>query len=222
VDAGYEDFLALKGKIPGFFPVDKPAGRTSRDVVDIVMQTLGVDKAGHTGTLDPFATGVLVIATGKASKVLKYTEDWDKEYEGTVLLGVETDTYDTTGNVVAEMGVPVLTEEIVSKALERFVGEIVQYTPPVSAAKVRGMRLYERARRGERLSPPRIVTIHSIEVMAFRLPRITLRVHCGRGTYVRSVAHELGLALGTVGALESLRRTREGPFEVKDCISLIM
>jgi len=220
VNAEDADFLALKAKNPGFFPIDKPAGCTSREIVDVAMQKLGVGKAGHTGTLDPFATGVLVIAVEKALKVLKYSENWDKEYEGTILLGVETDTYDTTGNVLAQRDVPVLSEEKVSDTLKQFVGEIVQYTPPVSAAKVRGMRLHERARRGERLSPPRMVTVHSIKIVAFEAPRITLRIHCGRGTYVRSVAHELGLALGTVGALESLRRTREGPFELKDCIDL--
>ena len=214
------DYLALTAKIPGFFPIDKPAGCTSRDIVDAAMQKLGVGKAGHTGTLDPFATGVLVVAVGQALKVLKYTEDWNKEYEGTVLLGVETDTYDTTGNIISKRDVPVLSEEKVSEALKKFTGEIIQLTPPVSAAKVRGMRLHERARRGERLSPPRMVTVHSIKVIALNAPRITLRIHCGRGTYVRSIANELGMALGTVGALESLRRTKEGPFGLKDCVNL--
>jgi len=222
-DAWYKaedrDFLALLGRTPGFWPVDKPAGMTSNTASNAVRRAANARRAGHTGTLDPFATGVLVVALDEALRIVKYSERWDKEYEGTILLGVETDSYDISGKVVRERSAAGVCEDAVRETLGRFIGEIVQKTPPVSAARVRGKRLYERARSGERLAPPRIVTIHSIEVTHVELPRVDVRIRCGRGTYIRSVAHELGDTLGSGAVLESLRRTREGPFTLEHCLN---
>ncbi|MBN1807674.1 MAG: tRNA pseudouridine(55) synthase TruB [Planctomycetes bacterium] len=214
------DFIALRGSVPGFFPVDKPPGVTSRRVTDALRKKVGAGKAGHTGTLDPFATGVLVVAVDAALKVIKYSRDWDKVYEGTVLLGFHTDTYDMTGRILERSAVVDVSREAVEGALAGFVGEITQGTPPVSAARVGGRRLYEHARNNRRLSPPRVVTVHSLEITGWNPPRLKIRVRCGSGTYIRSIAHEMGQVLGTGAALEELKRVREGPFCIEDCFKL--
>ena len=215
-----EDFLACVGKVPGFWPVDKPAGMTSRAVVDTVRKHVGGVKAGHTGTLDPFATGVLVVAVGKALKFVRFAEEWTKEYEGTVLFGLSTDTWDATGKVMRRQEAPDLERERIEAVLSGMKGYVEQPTPPVSAAKYGGRRLYKLAREGEFHMLKRRVHIDSVSVLRFHPPRLDIRVECGRGTYIRSIAWALGEALHCGAVLECLRRLREGPFALRHCLSV--
>jgi tRNA pseudouridine55 synthase len=216
--ASEEDFLAYVGKAPGFWPVDKPAGVTSRAVVDAVWKHVGGAKAGHTGTLDPFATGVLVVAVGRALKFIRYAEEWTKEYEGTVLFGLSTDTWDATGRAIRRQEAPDVERERVESVLSEMKGYVDQPTPPVSAARYGGRRLYELAREGEFHMPKRRVRIDSMSILRFYPPRLDLRVECGRGTYIRSIAWVLGEAVGCGAVLERLRRLREGPFALRHCL----
>lgn len=218
--ASDEDFLAYSGKVPGFWPVDKPAGMTSRRAVDAVRKHLGVHKAGHTGTLDPPATGVLVVAVEKALKVVRYAETWSKTYEGTVLFGLRTDTWDTSGKVLEEQDASGLSRGEIEEFLNGMRGYVEQATPPVSAVRHGGKRLYELARKGEYHSPMRRVRIDAVEIIDFKPPRLDFRIECGRGTYVRSIAWALGERIGCGAVLESLRRTREGPFDASLCIAV--
>jgi tRNA pseudouridine55 synthase len=203
----------------GILVVDKGRGATSFDVVAIARRRLGVRRIGHAGTLDPDATGVLPILIGEATKLTPYLVDQDKEYLATVRFGVTTDTHDVSGRVLAEAPVDGLTEARLEDACRVFVGRIKQVPPMYSAVHHQGRRLYELARAGievERM--PREVTIHSIAIEKIDGPRATLRVVCGKGTYVRVLAADLGAALGCGGAVESLVRSRVGPFDVHDAV----
>jgi len=207
--------------VHGIFNIDKPAGMTSHDVVDAVRRLVGQRQVGHAGTLDPLATGVLVVCLGNATRLIEFMVGHDKEYRVTIRLGVETDTYDAEGAVVRESPVPSLTQEQLRHVLARFVGEIEQRPPRYAAVRHRGKRLYEWARAGVQVEPElRRVTVYALELEAWTPPDLTLRVVCSAGTYVRSLAHDLGRALGTGGHVRSLRRLASGPFRVESAVPL--
>jgi tRNA pseudouridine55 synthase len=199
--------------IEGLLVADKGTGVTSFQVVAQVRRLLRVPKVGHGGTLDPLATGVLPLLLGEATKLQPYLQAEDKEYVATVRLGVETDTLDVTGRVTAERPVPALDAADLLAALSGFRGEIDQVPPMYSALYVGGVRLHELARAGVEVErAPRRVRVDALEVLAWEPPRLTLRVACGKGFYVRSLAADLGRRLGCGGTIEALRRTRLGSF----------
>jgi tRNA pseudouridine55 synthase len=204
----------------GVLVVDKGRGATSFDVVAIVRRRLGVRRIGHAGTLDPDATGVLPILVGEATKITPYLVDQDKEYLATVRFGLTTDTHDVSGRVLSETPVDDLVPARLEDVCRAFVGHIKQVPPMYSAVHHQGRRLYELARAGIEVErAPREVTIRSIAIEKIDGPRATLRVVCGKGTYVRVLAADLGAALGCGGAVESLVRCRVGPFDLRDAVS---
>ncbi len=208
----------------GLVVVDKPAGVTSHDVVDQVRARLGTKRVGHGGTLDPDATGVLVIGVGRATRLLEYAQAAPKRYRATAVFGKATSTQDASGEVVAEAPAGHLTETLVAQALAEFVGEIEQVPPMVSAVKVGGERLYRKARRGEEVErPTRRVVVHGIDLLAFapgEEPRAELDVSCSGGTYVRTLVHDVGGRLGCGAHLAALRRTASGGFTEADAIDV--
>ena len=204
------------GNRSGIINVYKEAGYTSFDVVARLRGILKIRKIGHTGTLDPDAVGVLPVCVGRATKVCDLLTDKDKEYETTLLLGVETDTQDMTGTVLSSGDVTV-SEDQVKEVIRSYTGEISQIPPMYSALKVNGQKLCDLARRGVEVErKPRKVTIYGIEILKMDLPRITMRVQCSRGTYIRTLCHDIGQALGCGGAMESLTRTRVADFRLED------
>ena len=204
----------------GVLVVDKGRGATSFDVVAIVRRRLGVRRIGHAGTLDPDATGVLPILVGEATKITPYLVDQDKEYQATVRFGLTTDTHDVSGRVLSETPVDDLVPARLEDVCRAFVGHIKQVPPMYSAVHHQGRRLYELARAGIEVErAPREVTIRSIAIEKIDGPLVTLRVVCGKGTYVRVLAADLGAALGCGGAVESLVRCRVGPFDLREAVS---
>jgi tRNA pseudouridine55 synthase len=203
----------------GILLIDKAAGLTSHQVVDKVRRAGRCRHAGHAGSLDPMATGLLLVAVGEGTKLVEILMDGGKVYQATVRLGAGTETEDAEGPVTHTAPVPELTAADVEAALPAFRGEIDQVPPRFSALKVDGVRAYARARGGEDFQlQSRRVRVHELELLECRLPDLVLRVHCGRGTYIRSLARDLGLALGTVAHLAGLRRTRVGPYRVEDAL----
>ncbi len=203
--------------IDGLVAVDKPAGWTSHDVVAKLRSTFGQRRIGHAGTLDPDATGVLLVGLGRVTRLLRYLQEGTKRYRGDVVFGIATDTLDGSGAVVRETAMQIERSDV-EGALGRFVGDVEQVPPMVSAVKVGGRRLHELARAGEEVDrAPRLVRIHAIAVDAFDPgppPRATLSVECSAGTYVRTLAADLGEALGGCAHLRSLRRLAIGSFTV--------
>ncbi|MEE9280392.1 MAG: tRNA pseudouridine(55) synthase TruB [Myxococcota bacterium] len=207
--------------IDGFLVIDKPAGLTSHDVVQRVRKWAKQRRVGHLGTLDPLATGVLPIALGEATKLSRLLTHGEKSYSARIRLGVETTTYDREGDVVREMSGPWPERDQVSKALERFRGEIDQTPPPFSAVKQAGQPSYRRARRGEEVHlEPRRVRFEKVEFVDYEPPVVAVEVDCSAGTYLRSVAHDLGTELGTGAHLWALTRTRSGPFLLHQALPL--
>ena len=205
----------------GLLVVDKPAGLTSHDVVDRVRRRLPGDRIGHGGTLDPMATGLLLILVGRATKSADTLLALDKEYEATVTLGVTTETQDAEGPVRQRRPVPVLSTAQVEAACAAFRGEIEQLVPAYSAVRFGGSRGYELARAGKPVPEKRRrVQVATLEVREVAGDRIGLRVECSKGTYVRTLAHDLGEALGCGGMLSALRRTRIGPWKLADAQTL--
>ena len=203
----------------GVLAVEKGAGVTSFQVVAHVRRVLRAPKVGHGGTLDPDATGVLPILVGEATKLTPYLVDLDKEYVATVQLGVTTDTQDASGTVLETRPVPELTRADVEAVLARFTGEIQQVPPMYSALHQGGRRLYEIAREGGEVPrEPRRVRIDRLELLSLELPRLGLRVTCGKGTYVRTLAADVGAALGPGASLAALVRTRVGPLTLAACV----
>jgi tRNA pseudouridine55 synthase len=203
----------------GLLLIDKPSGITSHDAVARVRRALGLRKVGHAGTLDPMATGLLVMGVGRGTRLLRFLGDAPKLYEGTGLLGIETTTLDAEGDVVSEATVEV-DEEQLREAMDRFKGDIEQTPPAYSAVKVRGERLYRAARRGEAVEAPvRTVHVYAFNLRGFTSPRFDFRVRCSGGTYVRSLVADVGKALGCGAHLAALRRTAVGPFQVTDARS---
>ncbi|HEX5165589.1 MAG TPA: tRNA pseudouridine(55) synthase TruB [Thermomicrobiales bacterium] len=214
-----------RSKLPdlnGLLVIDKPAGMTSHDVVGRVRRLTGMKRVGHGGTLDPFATGILVVAVGRATRLLQYVQDSQKGYRAHVVLGASTDTADVDGvlNEIGDGGGWPGHEEVTT-TVARFVGEIEQVPPAYSAIKVGGRKLYELARAGEDVEvPTRMVTIHTIDTVSYRPPDLILDIHCGKGTYVRSIARDIGVALGTEAYCHGLRRTNTGRFCLADAWTL--
>lgn len=206
--------------LSGILNVDKARGLSSHQVVNLVRKGSGVAKVGHAGTLDPLATGVLVVLLGQAVRVSEYVMELRKAYRSEIVLGVATTTYDAEGEVTSASPVNV-TEEQIREALGRFVGEIEQTPPPFSAAKVGGERAYRLARRGQTVTiASRPAMVHRIELLRFEPPEIEIEVECGKGTYIRSIAHDLGIALGCGAHVSSLTRTRVGPFDIDSAIGV--
>lgn len=210
--------------VHGLLVVDKPAGMTSHDVVARARRALGIRRVGHTGTLDPAATGVLVCAVGRATRLVQFIQGGWKRYDARMVLGRETDSQDADGEVVAEVDASGVTEDDVRAALEQFIGDIEQLPPMVSAVKVGGERLHAKARRGEVVErEPRTVTVQAIELDEFRpgeRAEAAFTVTCAGGTYVRTIAHDLGRALGVGGSLTALRRLETGGFTLDDALEL--
>lgn len=210
----------------GFFNIDKPTGITSFDVVRQIRRAARIRKVGHAGTLDPAATGVLPIAIGDATKLIEELVDARKSYRGVIRFGAATDTYDSDGEVVSECDASSITLEAIEAQLDQFRGTIQQVPPAYSAVKRDGVPAYRAARRGEPLElDARPVTVYELSVEDLdrsdpRRPAITVNVHCSRGFYVRSLAHDLGAALGVGAHLDGLCRTAVGQFDVKDATPL--
>ncbi|HEX7973101.1 MAG TPA: tRNA pseudouridine(55) synthase TruB [Anaerolineales bacterium] len=201
--------------------VDKPVGLTSHDVVQIIRRGTGIRRAGHTGTLDPRASGVLVILVGPAVRLSEYVSASDKRYQATIRLGSSTDTYDSEGMVTNSSPVGDISEEQFDQVLQQFIGEMEQVPPPYSAIKVKGRKAYEMAREGEEVDlEPRIINVFSLEVLEWAPPEAVIDVYCSSGTYVRSLANDLGRALGTGAHLVGLRRTKSGRFTLRDAVPL--
>ena len=215
------DFLA--GEI---IPIYKPYTWTSFQIVNKIRYHLsrkyGVKrfKVGHAGTLDPLATGVLLLCTGKATKRIEELQAQTKEYEAEITLGATTPSFDMEHPIDATYPYEHITREMVEDTLGKFTGDIAQRPPLFSACKVDGKRAYDLARKGSDMElAPKQIRIDSIELLAFELPRIRIRVVCGKGTYIRSLARDIGEALGSGGYLTALARTRIGEYELKDCIN---
>lgn len=203
-----------------FLVVDKPPGVTSHDVVAVVRAVTGIKKVGHTGTLDPFATGVLPLALGGATRLIQYLDENEKVYDATVLLGRATDTGDPTGATVEEQPVPPLDRARVEEVLRTFLGQRMQTPPRYSAVKVAGKPLYAYARAGKEVKvEARPIRVDGMDLLELAPPRLRVLIRCSRGTYARVLAEEIGVALGTVGHLEELRRTGSGPFQIDHAVS---
>ncbi|HUG15207.1 MAG TPA: tRNA pseudouridine(55) synthase TruB [Thermomicrobiales bacterium] len=206
----------------GLLLVDKPVGITSHDVVSRVRRLVGMTRVGHGGTLDPFASGVVVVAVGQATRVLQYVQHSDKRYLAHVVLGVETDSHDIEGEILARRAVtewPSVSD--VEQAASLFTGAIEQVPPRHSAIKIAGRKMYDLARAGVKVDvPSRSVNVYSIDVLSYDPPDLRIAVHCGKGTYIRSIARDIGSALGIGAYCHGLRRYVNGPFCLKDCWTL--
>lgn len=204
----------------GILNVDKPAGLTSHDVVNRVRRLMGLRRVGHAGTLDPLATGVLLVCTGRATRLVEYVTALPKSYRAVIELGKETSTYDGEGEVIATKIVAVSRPEL-EQALSQFQGTIDQLPPLYSAIKQGGQPLYKLARRGIEVSrQPRPVTIYTLQILGWQSPRVDLLVNCSAGTYIRSLAHDVGQLLGCGGYLAALRRVAVGPFLADQAVAL--
>lgn len=211
----------LKNIVSGVLVVDKPIGLTSHDVVQIIRRGTGIRRAGHTGTLDPRASGVLVVLIGPAVRLSEYVSASDKRYQATIRLGSTTDTYDSEGRITSFSELRNLDEEEFNEILQKFVGEMEQVPPPYSAVKVKGRKAYEMAREGEDVDlEARTINVYSLEVLEWAPPEAVIDVYCSSGTYVRSLAHDLGNELGTGAHLVGLRRTKSGRFTLRDAVPL--
>jgi tRNA pseudouridine55 synthase len=205
----------------GVLLVDKPPKLTSHDVVDRIRRHFGFRKVGHCGTLDPAATGLLVIVLERATKLQANLMSQDKAYEGVMQLGVTTDSQDADGEVLAEKPVPTLTEADIEAVFAKFRGDIQQIPPMVSAIKHEGTPLYKLARKGKTVErEPRLVHIYDLRQLTLELPRIHFRVACTKGTYVRTLCHDIGEMIGCGAHLAALRRTRSGKFDVANAKTL--
>ena len=204
----------------GIVIVDKPQGWTSQDVTARLRRVFGTRRIGHGGTLDPMATGVLPVFVGRATRAVEFFEHAEKTYETVLLLGKKTDTQDVTGTVLEERAVDV-TESQVEEVLSRFRGEIMQVPPMYSALKVNGQKLYELARKGKQVErQPRPVTVYELTLLSFENDRLSLRVRCSKGTYIRTLCEDIGEALGCLGCMEALRRTQAGEYRIEDAVAL--
>ena len=205
----------------GVLLVDKPSGMTSHDVVDHIRKATGIRRVGHTGTLDPAATGLLVLCLGKATRLSEYLTGLDKVYEGTMELGTVTDSYDKDGKVLESNPVPDIDLSDVQNVLNSFLGRIEQIPPMVSAVKIGGERLYKKARKGEVVErAPRTVTVYEISALSYNNPEVFLRIRCSSGVYVRALCHDAGQKLGCGAALSVLRRISVGRFTINNAATL--
>lgn len=213
--------IDVKNAISGVLVVDKPIGMTSHDVVQVIRKGTNIRRAGHTGTLDPRASGVLVILLGPAVRLSEYVSASDKRYQAILSLGASTDTYDADGQVLRSRSAEHVSEELFETELATFVGEIQQVPPPYSAVKVQGRKAYEMAREGEEVDlAPRTIKVYNLELLEWTPPEAVIDVYCSSGTYVRSLAHDLGEKLGCGAHLVGLRRTKSGRFTLRDAVPL--
>jgi tRNA pseudouridine55 synthase len=208
-----QEFSALDGAIL----IDKPSGPTSHDVVDAIRRKFNIKKVGHCGTLDPNATGLLIIVVGRGTKLSEKLMSDDKVYEGTMKLGEATDSYDSDGELTASLPVPPMTLDELNAAAASFIGDQMQVPPMVSAIKKNGVPLYKLARKGVEVErEPRLVHVYNFRFMDYREPIGAFKLACTKGTYVRSIAHDLGQKLGCGAHLATLRRAVSGKFDVAD------
>jgi len=212
-----QEFTALDGAIL----IDEPAGPTSHEVVDAIRRKFNIKKVGHCGTLDPAATGLLIIVLGRGTKLSERLMSDDKVYEGTIKFGETTDSYDADGEITSSLPVLPMTLEELNTAAGEFIGDIMQVPPMVSAIKKGGVPLYKLARKGIEVErEARLIHIYNFRLTSYEEPVATFRLACTKGTYVRSVAHDLGQKLGCGAHLTSLRRSVSGKFDVSDAIPL--
>ena len=213
--------LVQPKEIEGILLVDKPGDHTSHDVIARLRGKLKMKRVGHAGTLDPMATGLLIVLVGKATRVSQYLISLDKEYEGTIELGKVTDTQDADGEVMETRPVPPLTEAQVRTAMQAFHGDQYQTPPMYSAIKVDGVPLYKSARKGEDVErEPRFIRVMGWELTRFALPQFDFRLRCTKGTYVRTLAHDLGQKLGCGAHLAALRRTATDKFHISQALTI--
>ena len=212
-----QDFTALDGAIL----VDKPAGPTSHDVVDAIRRKFGIKKVGHCGTLDPNATGLLIIVLGRGTKLSERLMGDDKVYEGTVKFGEATDSYDCDGEITGSLPVMPMTLDQLNEEAAKFIGDLMQVPPMVSAIKKDGVPLYKLARKGIEVErEPRLIHVYNFRFTDYTEPFGKCRVACTKGTYIRSLAHDLGQKLGCGAHLTELRRSASGKFDVADALPL--
>ncbi len=208
-------------EIEGVLLVDKPIGMTSHDVVYRLRRKLQIQRIGHAGTLDPMATGLLIMLIGKATRISQYLISVDKVYEGEITLGSTTNSQDAEGEIMETRPVPPLTEPELLATMKTFLGDQYQMPPMFSAIKVAGVPLYKKAREGEVVErEPRFIRVSAFELLSLSLPKLTFRLACTKGTYVRTVAHDLGTKLGCGAHLSALRRTGSGKFSIGQCTTL--
>lgn len=211
----------VKTSLQGIVLVNKPAGITSHDVVGFVRRVFGMRRVGHAGTLDPMATGVLVILLGPSTKLFDKFSAFDKSYRATLRLGVTTDTADIMGQVLRERFFEGIDEEAIRKVFLQFTGEIQQKPPMVSAVKHQGERLYKLARQGKQVErSARKVRIDELKLLQCRLPDVEFLMSCSKGTYVRQLAEDIGEVLGCGACISQIERTRVGPFDIRDAVRL--
>ena len=210
----------MNNTISGVLVVDKPVGMTSHQVVEVIRRGTKIKRAGHTGTLDPRASGVLVVLLGPAVRLSQYVSAEDKRYQATIKLGEKTDTYDGEGTITGTSNLEISYEQF-EQALKGFVGEIQQVPPPYSAVKVKGKHAYDLAREGKEVElEPRLINVYSLDLIEWNPPEVVIDVHCSSGTYVRSLAYDLGELLGCGAYLTGLQRTKSGRFTLRDANSL--
>jgi tRNA pseudouridine55 synthase len=208
-------------EMEGVLLVDKPTDHTSHDVVARLRRKLNMKRIGHAGTLDPMATGLLIMLIGKATRISQYLISLDKEYEGTITLGAMTDSQDADGTVMETRPVPPLTEAELKTAMNSFLGDQYQMPPMYSAIKIDGVPLYKSARKGEDVvREPRFIRVMSFDLTRFALPQLDFRLRSSKGTYVRTVAHDLGQKLGCGAHLSALRRTATDRFNISQAMTL--
>jgi tRNA pseudouridine55 synthase len=212
-----QEFTALDGALL----IDKPSGPTSHDVVDAIRRQFGIKKVGHCGTLDPNATGLLIIVLGRGTKLSEKLMSDDKVYEGVIKFGEATDSYDSDGDLVASSPVPPLTLDQLNEEAARFIGDQMQTPPMVSAIKKNGVPLYKLARKGLEVErEARLIHVYNFRFAEYHEPLAQFRLACTKGTYVRSIAHELGQKIGCGAHLATLRRSASGKFDVADATPL--
>ena len=213
--------ILQRKELDGVLLVDKPSDHTSHDVVARLRRKLNMKRIGHAGTLDPMATGLMILLIGKATRISQYLISLDKEYEGTVELGKVTDSQDADGEVLETRPVPALTEEQLRAAMKTFLGDQYQTPPMYSAIKIDGVPLYKSARKGVEVErEPRFIRVMSFELTKFGVPRFDFRLRCSKGTYVRTIAHDLGQRLGCGAHLAALRRTATDKFNVTQALTI--
>ena len=212
-----QEFSALDGAVL----IDKPAGPTSHDVVDAIRRRFQIKKVGHCGTLDPNATGLLIIVLGRGTKLSERLMGDDKVYEGAIKFGETTDSYDVDGEITSSLPVPPMTLDQLNEEAAKFVGDLMQVPPMVSAIKIKGVPLYKMARKGIEIErEPRLVHIYNFRFTNYESPIGKFKIACTKGTYVRSIAHDLGQNLGCGAHLATLRRSVSGKFDVADATPL--
>ena len=205
----------------GIIVVDKPPGITSHDVVQFIRRKFSVKKVGHSGTLDPMATGVLVVLLGRCTRLFPRFSNFDKEYQATLTLGLETETGDVQGKIRKEFAFEKVDEKSIEEVFRKFTGELEQVPHMFSALKFKGRKLYQLARKGVAVTlKPRRVHIYNLRLVRFNPPDIEFSIHCSKGTYIRKLAEDIARSLGTRGCLSSLRRISNGSFNIREAIRL--